>query len=278
MARILVIEDNPANLELMSYLIEAFGHTVLPASDGASGLAAALRDRPDMIVCDVQLPDIDGYTIARRLKGDPASRAIPLVAVTALVMAGDRAQILAAGFDEYIAKPIVPETFVEQLAALLEPDRHAALASSPAPGPPDPRAPARTRATILVVDDSPLNHELMCSILEPFGYTVLTASGVREALALAREAAPHLIVSDLHMPEQDGFALIRALKADPLLRPIKILIHSATVQSELDRREALRLGAMRFITRPLEPQLILAEIERCLNAHPEHDSGDNPHS
>lgn len=276
MARILVIEDNPANLELMTYLLTAFGHSPLEATNGTSGLAAVRHARPDLIVCDVHLPDIDGYAIAQQLKADPSTRALPLVAVTALAMVGDREQILAAGFDGYLAKPIIPETFIAQVEAFLDP----ALRATPLPyAAPDaaPAPPARTpaqRARILVVDDAPVNQELMRNVLEPFGYTVAIAGSVSQALGLLRDSPPDLVFSDLHMPIRDGFDLIRAIMADPLLRQIKIIIHSATIMSEHDRREALRLGAARFISRPIEPQLILEEIEACLHAQPEQQDGN----
>src|SRR5258708_33383203 len=120
-ARILLIEDNPANLELMTYLLKAFGYTAFTARDGAEGLAAMRRDAPDLIICDVQLPVMDGLEVARHVKSDPILRTIPLVAVTALAMGGDRDRILAAGFDGYVSKPINPETFVRQVEAFLPP-------------------------------------------------------------------------------------------------------------------------------------------------------------
>src|SRR5271155_2924663 len=104
-ARILVIEDNSDNLDLMAYLLGAFGHTVVTARDGEEGLEAARREAFDLIVCDVQMPKVDGYGVARQLKADTQLRRIPLVAVTAFAMVGDRDKILAAGFDGYIAKP-----------------------------------------------------------------------------------------------------------------------------------------------------------------------------
>ncbi len=266
MARMLVIEDNPANLELMAYLLKAFGHTPLLASDGEEGLDLARRELPDLIVCDMQLPRMDGYAIVRQLKEWPETRAIPVIAVTALAMVGDRDRIIARGFDGYISKPIIPQTFVAQVENFLDPSQYVSFAL-PSVTPATPEAAtlsARTRASILVVDDSPLNRELMRSIFEPFGFTVIAAAGVSEAIELARERQPDLIVSDLHMPDQGGFDLIRALKADPELRAIKIIIHSATVMSEQDRLEALRLGALKFLMRPLEPQLVLAAIEECL--------------
>src|SRR5438445_117978 len=105
-ARILVVEDNPANLELMTYLLKAFGHSPTVAHDGVDGLEAAQREQPDLILLDVQMPRMDGYEVARRLKRDPVLRAVPVVAVTALAMVGDRDRVLASGFDGYIAKPI----------------------------------------------------------------------------------------------------------------------------------------------------------------------------
>jgi len=120
MARILVIEDNPANRELMVYLLKAFGHFPLEASDGLNGLKRVRLEVPDLILCDLQLPGIDGYEVARQVKNDLSLNLIPLVAVTAYAMAGDREAVLAAGFDGYIAKPITPELFVGQVEAFLK--------------------------------------------------------------------------------------------------------------------------------------------------------------
>ena len=119
MARILVIEDNLANMQLMLYLLQAFGHEPVEAGDGESGLELARRETFDLILCDIQLPGIDGYGIARALKEHPGLKHIPLVAVTALAMVGDRDKVLGAGFDGYIPKPIMPETFVSQVETLL---------------------------------------------------------------------------------------------------------------------------------------------------------------
>ena len=118
-AHIVVIEDDPASLELILYLLDAFGYPVRGESDGVVGLDAVRRDPPDLVVCDIHLPGLDGLEIARQLRADAALRAIPLIAVTASAMVGDRQSVLAAGFDAYIAKPIVPETFVRQIEAFL---------------------------------------------------------------------------------------------------------------------------------------------------------------
>lgn len=118
--RVLVIEDNAPNLELMSYLLTAFGHTVIEARDGDLGLDLIRRERPDIVACDIQLPQRDGYSILKEVLADPQLRSIPIVAVTALAMVGDRHRVLSAGFAGYIAKPLQPETFVSRLESILE--------------------------------------------------------------------------------------------------------------------------------------------------------------
>ena len=118
-SRILVIEDNPTNMELMVYLLTAFGHTTIAARDGEEGVEAALRLVPDLILCDLALPKLDGFGVAQRLRADDRLRAVPLIAVTASAMVGDRDKVIAIGFDGYISKPITPETFVAEVESYL---------------------------------------------------------------------------------------------------------------------------------------------------------------
>ncbi|MBI1926086.1 response regulator [Candidatus Poribacteria bacterium] len=265
MARILVIEDNYDNLELMTYLLNAFGHTLFSAHDGEEGLAVACRETLDLIICDVQLPGIDGYEVARQLKTHPVLHSIPLVAVTAFAMVGDRDKVLAAGFDEYISKPIAPETFVGQVDGFLQPGQRST--------PQQPDAPALTawpqphpdkHTAILVLDNSYVNIDLLRSTLEPFGYAIISANSVREGLALARQTPPDLILSDVHLPGENGYDFIKSVKADPQLRHIPFVFLSSTIWRESDLSTGLSLGATKFIFRPIEPQALVAEIEAYL--------------
>lgn len=264
MSLILVIEDNADNLELMTYLLKAFGHTTLTALDGEEGMRIALKETPDLIVCDVQIPKLSGYEVAQQLKSHPVLRTIPLIAVTALAMVGDRDKVLAAGFDGYIAKPINPETFVTQVEEFLQTGQRPSVQQSVPSVATEPPARPATRATILVVDNSSVNLELVRSTFEPFGYQVIPANGAQEALTFAQQTPPDLILSDVHMPGQDGYALIKAVKTHAQLKTIPFVFISSTVWRDGDAAAGLALGAVKFILRPIEPQALLDAIQECL--------------
>jgi two-component system cell cycle response regulator DivK len=119
MAKVLVVEDNPANMKLAVLLLETAGHTVITAKDAEAGLILARDEQPDLILMDIQLPDMDGLEATALLKGADATRAIPVIALTALVMKGDEERIRAAGCDGYIAKPLSYREFLATIAERL---------------------------------------------------------------------------------------------------------------------------------------------------------------
>jgi two-component system cell cycle response regulator DivK len=119
MTRVLIVEDNPANMSLATFLLQSAGYSVLSATDAEAGLTLAREQRPDLILMDIQLPGMDGLTATMQLKGDDATRAIPVVALTALAMKGDEERIRAAGCDGYIAKPIRYKEFLGVIEAQL---------------------------------------------------------------------------------------------------------------------------------------------------------------
>jgi len=119
MAKILIIEDNPANMKLAVFLVESAAHTVLCATDAEAGLALARSELPNLILMDIQLPGIDGLDAIGLLKRDDATRAIPVIALTALAMKGDEERIRAAGCQGYIAKPMRYGEFLATVATQL---------------------------------------------------------------------------------------------------------------------------------------------------------------
>ena len=119
MATILIVEDNATNMQLAVFLLDSAGYTVLTATNAEAGLALAREQRPAMILMDIQLPGIDGLEATTLLKRDPVTRAIPVIALTALAMKGDEERIRAAGCDGYIAKPMRYREFLATVASHL---------------------------------------------------------------------------------------------------------------------------------------------------------------
>lgn len=119
MAKVLIVENNPTNMRLTAFLLRSAGHTVLSATDAEAGLALAREEQPNLILMDIQLPGMDGLAATVTLKADSATRAIPVIALTALAMKGDEERIRAAGCDGYIAKPMRYQEFLATVAAQL---------------------------------------------------------------------------------------------------------------------------------------------------------------
>jgi two-component system cell cycle response regulator DivK len=118
MARILIIEDSPTNMMLSVDILESAGHAVFQANRANSGIELAQHEQLDLILMDIQLPDMDGMEATRVLKADPRTRDIPIIALTASAMKGDRERIMEAGFDGYIEKPIRYKDFLSEVAMI----------------------------------------------------------------------------------------------------------------------------------------------------------------
>jgi two-component system cell cycle response regulator DivK len=119
LAKVLIVEDNPANMKLATFLLQSAGHTVLNATDAEAGLTLARGEQPQLILMDIQLPGMDGLQATVLLKRDDATRAIPVIALTALAMKGDEERIRSAGCDGYIAKPMRYQEFLSVIATQL---------------------------------------------------------------------------------------------------------------------------------------------------------------
>ena len=118
MLRVLIIEDLPVNMLLMVAILERAGHEAIEAGTAAAGIKLAREQQPDVILMDIQLPDMDGLAATRLLKADPVLQAIPVIAVTAFAMKGDEDAVFAAGCDAYVTKPIRYKEFLDELEAV----------------------------------------------------------------------------------------------------------------------------------------------------------------
>jgi two-component system, cell cycle response regulator DivK len=119
-AKILVIEDNEQNMYLVTFILEKYDYFVLQAFNGLDGVDLACRHKPDLVLLDIQLPVMDGYSVARALREVPHLAGMPIVAVTSYAMPGDREQTIRAGCSGYIEKPINPDTFLTQVECYLK--------------------------------------------------------------------------------------------------------------------------------------------------------------
>ena len=253
-ARILIIEDNATNMELMVYLLRAFGYTPLAAYDGEEGVRMARSELPDLIICDVHLPKLDGYGVVAELKKDPQLRKIPALAVTALAMVGDRERLLEAGFNGYIGKPIEPDLFVAELESFL-------------PG--APSTPVKTDiATILIVDDHVLNREFLTALLGYGGHRLLEAANGADALDVMRTERPDLIISDILMPNMDGYEFVTRVHADAALADVPIIFYTATYREQEAILLAQACGVRWVLPKPSDPEVIVRTVNEALGLAP----------
>ncbi len=119
MKRVLVVEDNETNMYLIRFILEKSGYEVIEAREGTAGVELAIKEKPDLIIMDLQLPDIDGLEATKRIRASEADGDIPIIALTSFAMAGDRERDLAAGCTGYIEKPINPDTFIAEIEKFL---------------------------------------------------------------------------------------------------------------------------------------------------------------
>ncbi|WP_313170781.1 response regulator [Massilia oculi] len=265
MARILIIEDNPANIELMSFLLGAYGHTPLSAADGPRGVAAARSERPDLIACDVNLPGMDGFAVLAALKTEPSLSGVPILAVTALAMAGDREKVLAAGFDGYISKPIEPESFVAELEAFLAaapavaPAAASAPAAQPAPVPKPGAAPEER--TLLLVDDDRFMLGVLNDMLVGQPYRVLSACSGEEALEVLDHEAVEVILCDQAMPGMRGTEVL-ARAAERYPKTVRLMLSGQPDLTEIEAAIASGVADDHYV-KPLGARTLRERIDEA---------------
>ena len=234
-AKILIVEDNPINLKLVSEVLEFEGYDILKAVDAEAAQVVLAATLPDLILMDIALPGMDGLTLTRKLKAEERTRGIRIVALTAFVMKGDDQKAFDAGCDGYIAKPIDTRKLPERVAEFL------ARASGQS---------RRSRMKILVVEDHALDLKLADLVLSTAGHDVSAVEAAEPAFAAIQEDRPQLILLDLDLPSMDGLALVRKLRADPDTRDIRVV--AVTFYSEkYPKAAALAARCDAYLLKPI---------------------------
>jgi CheY-like chemotaxis protein len=181
--------------------LEGVGYVVSVARDGFEGLELARRLKPAAVILDILLPGLSGWELLERLKGDPATAAIPVVITS---MLDERGAGFALGASGYLVKPVGRDELLQALGRCVTP-------------------PAEGR-TVVVIDDDPLDLDLVEAVLAPEGWLVVRAAGGEEGVRLVRSERPAVVLLDLLMPEVDGFEVVERLRADPLVADVPIVV------------------------------------------------------
>lgn len=266
MATILAVEDNPAHLALITDLMAEFGHVPIAANDAETGLRMIEQERPDLVLCDIRLPTLSGYDILRRIKSDPATRHVPVIAVTAVAGKGETLQ---AGFDGYLSKPFSMRRLrleIERVAPALGVSDSARSRNEKGAGAPVAWAKTllpRSGKRILVLDNTEGNRELMRAVLDYGGHDVVCERTVSAAFATALSWRPHLILSDLHLDKELGTELLSAVQNTAELLDTRFAFTSASPGPSVEQ-ELLQTGACAYLRFPMKAEALLWEVGRLL--------------
>jgi CheY-like chemotaxis protein len=258
--KVLVVEDSPDIRVLVRMLLEAGGHEVVTAPDGRAGVERARAERPDLVLMDLSLPILSGWEATRDIKNDPATSAIPVVAVTAHAMHGDRERALAAGCDGFIAKPIDEETFEALVRSYARPRGDESPTVDVEPALPS-RKTSIESGRILVVDDHEEVARLIKQDLESEGHEVVMAQTLDAALAATGEDRPlDLAIVDVMLGAASGYDLT----ADLVSRSSEYLPVLLVTAGEIDRERGYAAGADDFIAKPLEGDELAARARSLI--------------
>jgi two-component system, sensor histidine kinase len=259
--KILVVEDSPDIRVLVRMLLEAGGHQVVTAPDGRAGVDAARAERPDVVLMDLSLPILSGWEATREIKSDPAFASIPVIAVTAHAMHGDRERALAAGCDGFIAKPIDEETFEALVRSYARPREEGSPVREPEPVLPPSRQISAESGRILVVDDHEEVAHLIKQDLEGEGHEVVLAQTLDGALtAVAGERPLDLAIVDVMLGADSGYDLAAHLVS----RSSEYLPVLLVTAGEIDREKGYAAGADDFIAKPLDATELAARARSLI--------------
>lgn len=263
MARVLIIEDNQPNMDLLAYLLTAFGHQPLCAYDGVQGVELARDALPDLVVCDLHLPRLDGYGVVRALKSDPATGAIPVLAASALPVTDGGAALRAAGFDGHLPKSLEPDTLIPSLEAWLAPHQRGMAPDSHGSADGHEAAAQPGARRLLLLDAAPDNCGLAASIATHLGYAVTTAATPAEAEACAGQPFD-LLLCDLDDSQQQAAALLAvAARHWPALPMVAI---RGAASDAVTPQVAARHPAPILLAHPIEPEQLAAALAAAQRA------------
>ena len=253
---ILVVEDNLITRKMMVVTLRTEAYRVIGAADGKTALAQVASERPDLILQDLILPDMDGVELAERIRALPAGRDVPMIALSGLASKLEQAATASAGFARLLFKPVEMPKLIAEIRTIL-----------PVP---EVRSTDEHIRRILLVDDDPVQLKLHRLQLEERGFIVRTAADATQALGIARDETPDAIVSDLIMPGMDGLDLCRTIRLHPELAHVPFILTTASGSSveEEDEDLAEAAGVNAFVPRTADLDLVLEALTENVSGAP----------
>jgi len=267
-ATILVVEDGQLNREMLSRRLARHGYQVITAHDGRQGVLKAQTSPPDLILMDMSMPVMDGWEATRLLKAAPTTHAIPVIALTAHAMPGDRHKAIEAGCNDYETKPVDFHRLLGKIRGFLadspiSQSYVAAQASLPQP---------EATGKVLVIEDNDTNNAVRLRRLQRQGYEAVAAATASAALELIRRHAFDLVLLDMTLPEINGLELLGIIRASYSTTDLPVVILTAGNQEEI-RVSALHRGANDYLIKPVNYPLMLVRIQDQLALRQAHQTG-----
>jgi CheY-like chemotaxis protein len=233
---VLLVEDNPITRKLVRFALQHEKLELAEAPDGATALAMVMARRPDLILQDLLLPDMDGFVLAARIREIPLLSTVPILAFSGLLSHLDEKRIARSSFTDFVTKPIEPSKLVRIVRAHL-------------PAGVEPPTVFGEKRRIVLADDDDVQRKLSVFRLTRLGFDVVDVANGQEALDAARASRPEAIVTDAMMPGLDGFGLCAAIRRDDSLKNIPIVLVTSTYVDEADRELGRLAGANQFVIR-----------------------------
>ncbi|MGH9869725.1 MAG: response regulator [Candidatus Polarisedimenticolia bacterium] len=278
--RILIVDDNIVDSDLMTRLLPESKYQVLHASSGHEGIATATREKPDLIMLDLNMPEMDGFQVLDALKKHPETSSIPVVIYTAKDLTlSEQAKLKNHAERVFLKNPLEPARMLSEIGSILktlpqvEPKASSegkTLLPSDVPQttvPMGPFVPAQNPSTgvILLVEDDAANQYTLQLMLASEGYEVQVADNGREALDKIEKLQPDIVLMDMMMPVMGGHEATRAIKANPAVQDIPVIALTAAAMPG-DREKALAAGCDDYITKPVERAFLLERVEHWIQS------------
>lgn len=265
-ARILVVDDNPLNVKLLAAKLAKDYYFVSTAENGPDALEAIKRDMPDLVLLDVMMPDMDGFEVCTRIKGDQATKHIPVVMVTALSDVKDRVRGLECGADDFLSKPINDVALMARVRSLLRLKmvmdewrmREATNLQMSVTQETEAKE-EELKGHILILEDNQTDREKICRALDGVGITSQAADNIQNASEQATTGSYDMVMLSLDLRGEDGLFLCGQLRAQETTRNLPLLLIADEDEVALVAR-GLDLGASDYLMRPIETNELVARV------------------